>query len=257
MRWHVRFARSRRLPAVPSFSLRRLLPAPGTVAAEQAYADAGWAERAPADRPYVVLNMILSADGHASRDGVSGGLAIDRADRTVFLALREQVDAVLAGTGTIATEQYRRLIPQPERRAARAAAGLAPDPLAVILSRSGNLPIDAPLLTDPDQPRAIYTGAGADPRAALADLRATHGVRTLLCEGGPGLNRALIAAGVVDEFLLTLSPLVVGGTGHPAVEGNPLPDPARLDILSMYDHLGTLFLRYRIAPPSGRLPPDG
>ncbi|MBJ7521812.1 MAG: dihydrofolate reductase family protein [Solirubrobacteraceae bacterium] len=240
-----------------SFPLRRLLPEPGaTVAAEEAYADAGWAQRAPDDRPYVVLNMVLSADGHAARDGVSGGLSVDRADRTVFLALREQVDAVLAGTGTIAAEGYRRLIPQPERRAKRAAAGLAPDPLACILSRSGDLP-DAPLLTDPEQPRAIYTGDDADPRAALADLRTRHGIRTLLCEGGPGLNRALLAAGVVDELLLTLSPLLVGGPGAPAVAGEPLPDANRLDILSMFDHLGTLFLRYRIRPSSGSLPADG
>ncbi len=240
-----------------SFPLRRLLPEPGaTVAAEEAYADAGWAQRAPDDRPYVVLNMVLSADGHAARDGVSGGLSVDRADRTVFLALREQVDAILAGTGTIAAEGYRRLIPQAERRAKRAAAGLAPDPLACILSRSGNLP-DAPLLTDPEQPRAIYTGDDADPRAALAHLRTHHGIRTLLCEGGPGLNRALLAAGVVDELLLTLSPLLVGGPGAPAVAGEPLPDANRLDILSMFDHLGTLFLRYRIRPASGSLPADG
>jgi riboflavin biosynthesis pyrimidine reductase len=243
--------------AQPPFTLRRLHPKPGSVAAEAAYADAGWAARAPDDRPYVVLNMILSADGHASRDGVSGGLAVDRADRTVFLALREQVEAVLAGTGTIASEAYGRLVPEPERRAARAAAGLAPDPLAVILSRSGNLPGETPLLTDSEQPRAIYTGADADPRAALADLRTRHSIRTLLCEGGPGLNRALIAAGVVDELLLTLSPLLVGGPGDPAVGGEPLPGAAPLDILSVHDHLGTLFLRYRIGPPSGSLPADG
>lgn len=237
-------------------TLRRLLPEPGTVPAAAAYADAGWAEAAPGDRPYVVLNMILSADGRAAHEGVSGGLAVDRADRTVFLGVREQVDAVLAGTGTIAAEGYRRLIPEPERRAARAAAGLAPDPLAVILSRSGRLP-DAPLLTDPAQPRAIYTGDDADPVGALRDLRTAHGIRTLLCEGGPRLNRALVAAGVVDELLLTLSPLLVAGGADGALAGDPLPGARRLDIVSMCEHLGTVFLRYRVAAPSGSLPADG
>lgn len=237
-------------------TLRRLLPESGTVPAAALYADADWAAAAPPDRPYVVLNMILSADGRAARDGVSGGLAVDRADRTVFLAQRERVDAVLAGTGTIAAEGYRRLIPEPERRAARAAAGLAPDPLAVILSRSGRLP-DAPLLTDPAQPRAIYTGDDADPAAALRDLRSAHGIRTVLCEGGPRLNRALVAAGVVDELLLTISPLLVAGAADGALAGEALPDAARLDLVSMHEHAGTLFLRYRIAAASASLPADG
>lgn len=239
-----------------SFTLRRLLPEPGSAPAEEVYADAGWADLAPPDRPYVVLNMIQSADGHATREGRSEALAVDRADRTLFLALRERVDAVLAGTGTIGAENYRRLIPEPERRARRAAAGLAPDPLAVVLTRSGHLP-DAPLLTDPDQPRAIYEGDEADPVTALRDVRAAHGVRTLLCEGGPSLNRTLIGAGVVDELLLSLSPVLVGGPGKSAVAGDPLPDAIPMELLSMYEHMGTLFLRYRIGAPSGRLRADG
>jgi riboflavin biosynthesis pyrimidine reductase len=242
--------------AAPSFTLRRLLPTGEPIAADEAYADAEWAARAPADRPYLVLNMILSADGHATVDGRSAGLATDRADRTVFLAQRERVDAVLAGIGTIAKERYGRLIPEPARRARRAAAGLAPDPLAVILSRSGRLP-DAPVITDPEQPRVIYTGDDADVRSAMRDLRSRHGIRSLLCEGGPRLNRSLLAAGVVDELLLTCSPLLVGGPGHPAVEGDALDDVVSMDLVSILEHRGTLFLRYRIAAPSASLPADG
>ena len=44
-----------------------------------------------------------------------------------------------------------------------------------------------------------------------ADLRA-RGIRALLCEGGPTLNRALLAAGVVDELFLTLAPLLAGNS---------------------------------------------
>ncbi|MBJ7331670.1 MAG: dihydrofolate reductase family protein [Solirubrobacteraceae bacterium] len=239
-----------------TFPLRRLLPDPGEVDAAHAVDGIGFADLAPPDRPYIVLNMIMAADGHATFEGRSGGLAIDRADRTLFLALRDQVDAVLAGTGTLSAEGYRRLIRDPERRAAREARGLAADPLAVVLSRSGRIP-DVPMLTDPDQPSAVYTGDDADPAAALHDLRARHGIRSLLCEGGPTLNAGLLAEGLVDELFLSVSPLLIGGPAKPAVEGWPLPEPARLDITSMLEHDGTLFLRYRIRPPSGSLPADG
>ena len=39
-----------------------------------------------------------------------------------------------------------------------------------------------------------------------------HGVRSVLCEGGPTLNSHLLAAGLVDELFLSLSPRLVGGT---------------------------------------------
>ena len=104
--------------------------------------------------------------------------------------------------------------------ARRRAAGLPPTPAAVLLSRSLDLPWDAGLFAAPDQPVLVYTGSDAEPPGvaaplevvrledpsparALADLRA-RGVRALLCEGGPTLNRALLAAGVVDELFLTL-----------------------------------------------------
>ena len=93
-------------------------------------------------------------------------------------------------------------------------------PVAVLLSRSLDLPWDAGLFAAAGQPVLVYTGSDAEapdvaaalevvrledpsPAAALADLRA-RGVRALLCEGGPTLNRALLAAGVVDELFLTL-----------------------------------------------------
>ena len=52
--------------------------------------------------------------------------------------------------------------------------------------------------------------------AVLADLRA-RGIERLLCEGGPTLNRALLAAGLLDELFLTLSPLVTADDSQPAI----------------------------------------
>jgi riboflavin biosynthesis pyrimidine reductase len=80
----------------------------------------------------------------------------------------------------------------------------------------------------------------------LADLRA-RGIRTLLCEGGPTLSRALLAAGAVDELFLTLSPLLVGQADAPRiVEGDDLPEPVALELLWVLHHEGELYLRYGV-----------
>ena len=229
--------------------IRRLLPDAQTIEAERALDDMGLADRAPADRPYVVANMVASADGRSTVDGASAKLS-GPADRVLFHALRGQVDAVLAGTGTLRTERYRRLIRDPARRDERRARGLQPDPLAVVLSRSGDLP-DIEMLSDPEQPRAIFVGDDAAPGDALRRVREEHGVRSLLCEGGASLLGSLLGAGLVDELFLALSPLIAGGEGPTAVAGPPLLPPVTLQLLHVLEHQDMLFMRYRIGMPRG------
>jgi len=229
--------------------IRRLLPDVTQVEAERALDELHLHDLAPRDRPYVVANMVASADGHSTLEGASAGLS-GPADRALFHALRRQVDAVLAGTGTLRVERYRRLILKPEAREDRRARGLEPDPVAVVLSRSGDLP-DIGMLTDPEQPRAVFTGDDADPARALARLRAEHGVRTLLCEGGATILGSLLAAGVVDELFLALSPKLVGGSGPGTVVGPPFHPPVTLKLLHLLEHEDMLFMRYRIGIPRG------
>ena len=206
--------------------------------------------RAPADRPWVVVNMVSSVDGRAAVDGRSGPLG-GPADREVFFELRASVDAVLAGTGTLAAEGYGRLVRKPERREQRARRGLAREPIALVLSRSGEVP-DVPLLSDPGARPVVLTGADAEPASALRRLRTEHGVRSLLCEGGPALNAGLLAAGVVDELFLTLSPLLAA-TADPLtiVADAGLRGPVALDLVWVLERDGALFLRYAVRREPG------
>jgi 5-amino-6-(5-phosphoribosylamino)uracil reductase len=224
--------------------LNRLLPAAEPV--DDADLPRLWdfAALAPPDRPYLVINMVASVDGRATLEGVTEQLS-SPADKAVFFALRASVDAVLAGTGTLQAEQYGRLIKRPERRAQREALGLEAEPIALVLSRSGDVPA-CPLLSDPDARPLVLTGADAEPRRALEHVRAEHGVRTVLCEGGPRLNAGLLAAGVVDELFLTISPLLAT-TPDPLtiVEGGA--GPVGVELVSVLESGGMLFLRYRIA----------
>lgn len=201
--------------------------------------------RLPAERPHVWANFITTVDGAVTVDGASG--SINRhapGDHAVFQALREQADAVLAGTGTIAHEGYGRLIPDPDARARRAAAGLKPDPLAVVLSRSGVIPSGVPMLDDEAQPRRVFSGDEADPAAALAALRRDDGIEVLLCEGGPTLLGGLVRAGLVDELFLTIAPIVTGGAPEQTLLGGA-PDRVRpLELRTLLELGGALHARY-------------
>ena len=225
---------------------RRLLPAGAEIDA-RAYAQSLELGPQTTDRPYVIANFVASVDGHATVDQRSRRLS-GSGDREMFYALRERVDAVLIGPNTLKAEHYKRMLPAPDRRERRLAAGLPAEPLAVTVSRSGNVPRDIPLFAD--TPDNILTFEGADDTElshVLHTLRSYHNIRTLLCEGGPTLFGALLAEHLVDELFLTLAPMLVGGASGPAVaSGPPSEVPACAELKAALERDGTLFLRYRV-----------
>lgn len=250
-------------------ALLRIHPNPAPTTPADATSGLRLAELAPPDRPYVALNMIATADGGAAIDGRTRELG-DQTDREIFHGLRTQVDSVMVGAGTARIERYGRMVKDPSRRERRRAEGLAPEPLACVVSGGLVLPADLPLLEEPDARVVVITrseGELPDPAASVAYLRAPpaadgrwlelapllrrlgaeHGVRSILCEGGPTLNSSLIAEGLVDELFLTLSPKLVGGTPEVTmIAGERLPEPAGLDLVSCLEAEGSLFLRYRL-----------
>jgi riboflavin biosynthesis pyrimidine reductase len=266
----------RRDEAPAQLRLRRLIP-PGEPAgvAEIVRGFGLWERPAggPRDRPRVLLNMISTADGRATLEGRSGGLS-GAADRELFHALRLPVDAVLVGAGTVRAERYRRLIRDRPSRALRLQRGLSEEPLACIVSRSLALGPGIPLLEDPDARVVVLTpsegqlpDAGArvdyvraardgelDLGEALARLHRDLSVGVLLCEGGPHLGAQLLAAGLLDELYLSVSPRLAGGDppSGPALRilaGAELRPPAELQLLGALESDSHLFLRYGVATP--------
>ena len=222
--------------------------------------------RAGKQRPCTIVNFISSADGRAAFHGRSGALG-DEADHELFHGLREQADAVLAGTRTLRTERYGRLIGDPERRERRVQAGRSPEPLACVVTRSGDLPLDIPLFSEPDARIVVFSpakqelsGCAAqievvvlDPgeltlTTALRRLRADFGVRSLLCEGGPTLFGAMLRERLVDELFLTLAPKLTGGGSSPTISSGPeLTELAPLSLVWALEHSDSLYLRYAMA----------
>jgi riboflavin biosynthesis pyrimidine reductase len=249
---------------VQATAYRRLLP-PGEATDARSHVDALLRSAVPdgAERPYTVVNFVTTLDGHTTIGTDSRGLSAG-ADRELFYALRERADAVLAGTGTLAAERYKRMLPAPERRARRLAEGRPAEPLLVTVSRSGRVPHGLPVLAErearvlifsPSAPLAARSAASvvhappAPLAQALRTLRAEHGVKLLVCEGGPTLFGALLAAGLADELWLTLAPRLAGGASGAALVSGPAPQaPAQAVLEGVLEHAGTLFLRYRLQP---------
>jgi riboflavin biosynthesis pyrimidine reductase len=71
-----------------------------------------------------------------------------------------------------------------------------------------------------------------------------RGVRAVTCEGGPRLLRALVAAGAVDDLLLTVAPLLVAGEGPVSLAGEELSPPARMALRALHRAGDHLFLHY-------------
>lgn len=219
-------------------------------------------DRAPEERPYLCLNMVSTLDGKATMDWRTRGISSEL-DRDLFHHLRTQADAVMVGAGTARAERYGAITKTAELREKRVAEGLPAVPLAVIVSGRLDLPGDLPILNDPDQPVVIATGSdavlpglghqvayervGDDLPLLMARLRAEHGVRSVLCEGGPTLNSFLLAADLVDELFLTLNPKLLGGAaGLTIVAGRQLVEPADEELLSLAEGGGELFTRWRV-----------
>nr|WP_317797352.1 pyrimidine reductase family protein [Actinoplanes sichuanensis] len=220
-----------------------------------------------AAHPVLRANFIASADGAVSVDGVSAGLQ-GPGDKEIFDHLRTVCDALIVAAGTVRAERYDALRLAGPARAWRRSVGLPDFPLMVIVS--GSLDLDPEQLIFSDAPiRPIvltHRSAPADaPVRSVAEvipvgddevdlaagvrLLRDRGAGQLLCEGGPGLFGALIAADLIDELCLTVAPLLAGGPAGRIAHGTPAP-PRRMSLRHSLTHQDMLFLRYARKVPN-------
>ena len=218
---------------------------------DEAYADLGLLERARDDRPYVIANMVATADGRATLGGRTEAHLERRRPRALPLAAHPG----RRRHGRAGDDRDRAL--RPDRAPAGGApppggAGLGREPLAVTATRSMELPVQAPLFQDPESHVIVLTNSDREPPPCPAELTVEripgeeldlvggggaaaqrHGVRSLLLEGGPTLLAAMVAAGLVDELFLTARPLLVGGDELTILEGSALAGRWSCELLSV------------------------
>jgi 3,4-dihydroxy 2-butanone 4-phosphate synthase/GTP cyclohydrolase II len=185
--------------------------------------------RPRADRPYVAVKLAQTLDGRVATSTGDSRWISGIEERRVSHMLRAAVDAVAVGSGTVLADDPQltvRLVP-------------GASPVRVVLDARLRIPTSARIL-DEHATTYVYTAAsapagrrmalrsvgaavrsvpasadGVDLPAVLDDLRRI-GVSTLLVEGGARLVTSLLASGLVDRAIVSVSPLILGA-GRDAV----------------------------------------
>lgn len=212
-------------------------------------------------------NMVSTLDGAAQHEGHSQPIS-SAADMRIFGILRALADVVVVGAETVRQEGYRPARARAEFAGMRAAAGQGPAPAIAVVSASLNLDFTLPLFTSPLVPTLVLTGAAAAPdRIAAAEkagarvvvagdgvgVEPARAVRALaelghtrlLTEGGPRLLGQLVAAEVLDELCLTVSPMLTVGDAQRIAGGPSVGVPHRFALASLLEEEGFLFSRYQ------------
>jgi riboflavin biosynthesis pyrimidine reductase len=229
--------------------------------------------------PCVYANFVETIDGIVAMPDVPRSNAIvsgeSEADRFLMGLLRALADVVLVGSGTMLAAPHGTWRPDkvyPPAAGAfaelRSRLGKSEQPAVAIVTAGGSFDPGHPvletgaivlttasaaarLLVPPaSEVVAVNDGDWVDAAAAVAALR-ERGHEWILSEGGPTLFTSLVAAGLVDELFLTVSPLLAGRLGADRLslaEGASfLPDTRiEADVLSVRRHESHLFLRYAL-----------
>ncbi|HEY1334304.1 MAG TPA: bifunctional diaminohydroxyphosphoribosylaminopyrimidine deaminase/5-amino-6-(5-phosphoribosylamino)uracil reductase RibD [Myxococcaceae bacterium] len=180
--------------------------------------------------PWVTLKAAVSLDGKLATASGDSRWVTGEAARAEVHQLRNVVDAVLVGSGTVEADD--------PSLTTRLAGGGGRDPLRVVVASSAHLSPQKQLfhLTSSAPTLVVYVeGQGGDRADALAaagaellavpgragevDLEATlrallrRDVLHVLVEGGPRVFSAFLRAGLADSLVLHLAPRLVGGDG--------------------------------------------
>jgi diaminohydroxyphosphoribosylaminopyrimidine deaminase / 5-amino-6-(5-phosphoribosylamino)uracil reductase len=178
--------------------------------------------------PYLTLKMAMSLDGKiADHTGKSKWISCEKS-RAIVMQLRRKADAILVGRQTVRVDNPSLMIEERAHTLFR-----------VVVDSAGQVPLSAKILNDGNAARTViattkrcpsgrakaYMSKGAqvwilpsaDGKVSLKHLfrrLGSLGLLHILCEGGGELAGGLVKAGLVDEYVFFVSPLLLGATGH-------------------------------------------
>ena len=189
-------------------------------------------------RPYVVVNVAMSADGKLStrerrQVKISGAQDFNRVDR-----LKASSDAVMVGIGTVLADDPSLTVKGEECRQRRRNRGADEHPARIVVDSRARVPPDASILHKGTGLRIVAVSEMADPEnvaalkeyatvivaghkevdlSALMDELGTMGIQRVMVEGGGQLIAGLIRAGLVDEIYTFIGNMIIGGSDAPTL----------------------------------------
>ena len=203
----------------------------GLMEAEARALNPGFISRMTRQRPWVRLKTASTLDGKTALANGQSQWITGADARADVQRLRARACAILTGRGTVLTDNPRMNVRDFD---------IGRQPLRVVVDSALRTPADAAILpaliachhADPAA-RAALERAGAEVvelpaadghvnLAALLTLLAQRGVNELHVEAGAGLNGALLAAGLVDEWVAYLAPMAAGDSARGLFDHPPL-----------------------------------
>lgn len=199
----------------------------GLLAAESEALNPGFVSRMRRGRPYVRCKLAMSLDGRTAMASGESKWITGAAARADVQRLRARSSALVTGVGTALADD-----PSLTARPEELAAGSLRQPLRVVLDTRLRLPAHATLLAQPGRTLVLTAHNDAGSRAALeragaevaqvaagdggVDLGAAMQVlaarelNEVLLESGAVLAGAFLRAGLIDELLIYMAPVLMG-----------------------------------------------
>ncbi|PSN17337.1 riboflavin deaminase [filamentous cyanobacterium CCP5] len=214
--------------------------------------------------PHVTVILAMSADGKIADAQRSAARFSSDHDLAHLEAEIAEADAVLMGAETLRAYGTTLPVRHPDLIDQRRRREQASQPVQIICSASGSLPRDLAFFRQPVPRGLLTTPAGASLWRQEFDyiwpLNAWHwpdilqslgkyGIERLALLGGGELVAALVAADCVDELVLTVCPLLLGGKMAPTPmdgEGFWADQAPRLVLCSVDTFDQEVRLRYRL-----------
>jgi diaminohydroxyphosphoribosylaminopyrimidine deaminase/5-amino-6-(5-phosphoribosylamino)uracil reductase len=227
-------------------------------------------------RPLITLKVAMSRDGKiATRPGQGRWISGEKS-RARAHELRDRVDAILVGAGTI-IEDDPLLTARPEGREGKPLIRVVLDSRLRIPHSARSLPPDRGVATivaateeaDPENEKELSRAgaevirfpSGPGGRVALPPLLgelARSGVRHLLVEGGGAVHGAFLKENLADKLMAFVAPMIIGEGGAPGAISPGAID--RLEAASKLTHVtrqqigdDLLIEGYLIKPPWSNL----
>src|SRR6266567_1651471 len=221
-------------------------------------------------RPFVVATFAMTVDGKTTTRNFTPVDFTSREDKLHLFRQRALADAVLIGHTSLKRDNVRLGLPT-EMQESRVKRGRNRCPLRVIVSNEGRIDHRLNIFQSNVSPIVIFSTKrmpqkyqralekkttlhlsdtkNVDLAGMLQTLRNKYKVRTVACEGGPTLFRALLEQGLIDRLNLTIAPYMFGGAKAPTLTGvskNFLPASVHCSLSNMRTTGDECFLTYRI-----------